>query len=918
VIIRTNDPSILTLIELDVNGGKGGVAGVVGSEGLGGDGGNPGDGGQGAQMQDPTNPGLVKHLRPGRTGKKGKNGKKGKRKQGKKLNAGNDGKNGKVSFCFYDTNGFKESGGAPFRVMIHKKDIPNLTPVPLNFGALSKDRITDPFLYGQQLQLGPILPVNIGSMYSPHVQFLGRLILQYHMKLVNKIGMLKFPQIPGEQKTRYGELDKNMAQMMKLNLPSLKEIGIIFDTEAWPWKVDWEKVPRIHAIFTFIFSLDGILQKSSTVDKDHICRQDYNLNVELPLEVIGYQYLMNNKYQEIYNQYLTNRQQTTESPRVTTGKKHLAPLEIDNVLTNGDAISGPRSVLLKDFMECTISCVVYNKLQNQDFNKTNFARLVVSVAGKEFYVTMKNVTPKLPNSSDIFSELPYDEKKTNGYQKSSLITTIPMIEKGKIQEFKFQLSFAMVQKKPSAGSDSARKAEHIIMPGADLFIRNELIYDETMAQLTAPHKIRIAPSWPPEYHLNKLPATDKSPRGVHPHKAEASTPAPDLLLFCDSTYGVTDFQVITKLVNLLGLSIIYFDYEHFFTPNNNITYNLHAARNELNALYGKIDVKLWESYLGKLTVLWFPGSPEFANMANPNDFLKHIQQNGSFVNGGKCINTNPINITKETNNFMNAPFRNVVKLTETFNIHALKEFKQNETVLSNEKIIGNQSTLHFILSIFVSMKFEKKLAYLFEKQSSNILNIQLSNSVAITDYHAEPDTSCCAAMFSSKKSKIFPSNKSYVTIRDVLLVAIKVELMFDLGAFVSFNNPQYCHAINITTKFLERVLPTVRANRNKQTAMFCRDIVSAVLASNILEKNKFTNSASNKVFLLVQNQMRAVLSSFQTTAEEFQLDYEGFAERVGDLDILNGFSSKKRGINSDHDAINVGQGISLHLNSRFN
>lgn len=806
--------------------------------------------------------------------------------------------------------------------MIHKKDISNLTPIPFNFGYLSQDRISDPFLFGQVLQLGPILPVNIGSLYSPKIQFLGRLILQYQMKLVNKIGMLKFPEIAGEKGTRYGELDKPLQQTMKLSLPSLKEIGIIFDTESWPWKLTWEKVPRIHAIFTFIFSFDGILQKPSITDKDHICRQDYHLNVEMPLEIIGFQYSINNRYQDLYRQYMESRRTNLGSPRIHPSKKQLPPLEVDHVLTHGDCLSGPRSILLNELMECTVSSYLFNKLQNSDFTKTNLARLVVSVAGYRCYVTVKNITPgRSGNNNDIYAELPVDEKKYQGFQRSSLISTIPIISKGSIQEFKFQLSFALIQPKPNNPRE-----ENVILPGTEIFIRNELVYEDMMAQVTPYHKIRIAPAWPPTLNMNyvTLPtqqSTSGKPTGLPatliPQKSQAQTlPFPDFLLFCDSTYTVEDYQQITRLFNSLNFTIVYLDYEHFCTINNNVTFNLHAAKNDLNALYSKIAFPLWEAYLGKTTILWFPTKPEYAGMCDPSEFLRHVATGGGFINGEKGLTLNNIQLANDMENYTNPVSRNCIKMPTTFQIH---DIKSTSNIFTMEKILGSSSILQLIIGMFLSMKFEKKLLYLYDQQVTSVLNTILSESIQLTDYHSEYDSSCCANCCSSKKkSKIFPSNKSPLTVRDILLCSIKVDLMMDLGAFATISNDTRCFAINGVLKFLEKQLHFIRGSKLKQHAFFSRDIVAAIKSSNMLEKEKFPKAQQNRAFLLVQNKVRVLLASYETCAEDFHLDHQGYAERIGDLDIVNGFSSKKRGVNSDHDAINVGGGMAFHLKARFN
>jgi hypothetical protein len=437
-------------------------------------------------------------------------------------------------------------------------------------------------------------------------------------------------------------------------------------------------------------------------------------------------------------------------------------------------------------------------------------------------------------------------------------------------------------------------------------IRNELIYDEMIAQLTPYHAVRIAPAWPP-----------------------AIAPAQvDLLLFTDSTYTLTDYSVLTKLSSLLGLNLTFFDYEHFFSINNNIAYSSLLAKNEIPSIFSKIQASLWEAFLGKTTILWFPTRLELSSMGNMSDFIRHLQANGSFTNGGAYVNQNPLSLPKEMNHFLSKEARNAVKLPESFAIHSIKDDLAH--VINEEKMYsnntGNASILQFVISIFLSMKLEKKLQFLFDRQSSRTLDIVLSPTIQLTDYHSELDTSCCAnCMGGGKKNKIFPSNKSPLTVRDVLCVAIRTEVMMDLGAFASGKAHHVCYSINTTLAFIERALGPMKNSRaslssagNKPLSYWARDMVAIVYSSNILEKDKFSTNDLNRNFLPLQNKIRVTLAQCQQLAEASRLDYERYAERLGDLDIVNGFSAKRRGVNSDHDPINVGNGITLHLAAKFN
>lgn len=771
--------------------------------------------------------------------------------------------------------------------MIHKKDIPSLTPTALIYGVASTDRFADPFVFGQMLQLGPVLPINIGSMASPPVQFLGRLIVSYQNKILNKISMLKFPSIPGEKSTRYGELAKSLAQSMKLNLPSLKEMGLIIDSEGWPWNQQFDKLPRIHAMFSFIFSFNGIIQKPSIVDKDHICRQDYSLNLEVPIEIISYQYGMNaSLLTDIMRKTLDDRRQRQESPRITNGKAIPAPAEIDRSLVQGgDAMSIPRSILWNEQMSFQVSTFVYNRLQNIDYNKVNLARVVLSVAAFHGYAQMKNVTAghsTTGGANDIYTEIPVDPKETKyqGLQRSSLISTIPILPKGKAKEMVFQVTIPAKQKKPNSNEDT------FVPPGCNILLREELMYDEIIAEVTPYQSLRIAAPWPPANQ-------------------------PDIILFTDSTFLYNDYQIIDKLVQTIDLKVAYFDYEHFFTMNNSIQYALNPTTHS-----SKLSSQVWSNYLGKVSVLWFPTTNELSNMGNHVDFINHIKQYGGFMNGNLSLKVNPFQIPSEMNNFLVKEMRNVIQQPESFNIHSLKEITQDFSI-SSDRITGHYNVLQFYIGLFLSMKLEKKLDYLYNQQTKTILNIIISNTIQLTDYHSEIEVGCCGG---GKKSKIFPSKKSNLTVRDVLLVAIRTELMMDLGSLAGTNNIAYCFGINTLLAYCENIRLASYKGRSppKHIAFFARDIIAVINTANIMQKEKFSDNKTNKIFAPLQLKLQLLVTICQSIADEHKIDHFGFTERISDLDILNGFSSRVRGVNSDRDPINIGRGVQLHLKGKFN
>lgn len=286
VVIHTNDPSVLALMEFDVDGGDPGAAGAHGHAGTGGAPGPAGEPGAGGTFVDYNQNGIPmnKKARDGHRGKLGKKGKNGRPAPSKGSKPGAAGNSGKISFCIYDDTGLKESGGTPFRVVLNRKDLAKLNPVPLNFSAVSPQ--SDPFIFGQELQFGPVLPINIGSIASPPCKLLGSVVLQTNPAAEHSF--VKYPSIPGEYKTRYGELPASASQILKVKVPRLKHAGFNLNSESWPWVTVWSPIPRSVAKFNTIFNIDGILQKFSKMDGDHAGTRQFDITVDVPLEFIPY------------------------------------------------------------------------------------------------------------------------------------------------------------------------------------------------------------------------------------------------------------------------------------------------------------------------------------------------------------------------------------------------------------------------------------------------------------------------------------------------------------------------------------------------------------------------------------------------------------------------------------------------------
>lgn len=269
------DPSILTFLKVNTLGGSGGNIGkhgIAGRFGLGGEGGKGGD--------------KYGTGRIGRNGKQGKSGKNGKIVPNRANKPRKSGKPGAVSFCLYDGNGIAETSGTPFHIMIDKSQVSKLYPsLQLNQIICSRK---SPLIYGQELHYGPVLPINVGGLSCPLFSLFGELSLMHDMNVpCNVIDRVPFPPIPAQTDTRNGTLPKCCEQSLILKVPNFSKSGYIL-SDTWPWPMNWSKTPRIDALFKVGFELDGIriLKDNFIEEGGHINGKDYDVIVELPIEIV--------------------------------------------------------------------------------------------------------------------------------------------------------------------------------------------------------------------------------------------------------------------------------------------------------------------------------------------------------------------------------------------------------------------------------------------------------------------------------------------------------------------------------------------------------------------------------------------------------------------------------------------------------
>lgn len=379
--------------------------------------------------------------------------------------------------------GFKESGGTPFRVVFFKDDIPGLRPLPSSYptinpptnmlvykgevspktpaGMMTANPIAGasannintvvedfgPLIYGQKLTLGPIKPINIGSLEAPSP------VLVSVLELVDFCSMeiaqrLAFQSIPASEDVRYGKLPVGSEQTLSMLLPSLKEANFINAipsiTAATAWSEQWSKTPFQMVRLKTDWSIGGILQRGSKEDKGHQATLQWDLPLDIPCKI--------------------------------------APSSAANA--GGAALKGPKSILVGTDGASTVSFVISNSMPKHKL-PADTAMVAIMLGGQGFLPAVTKVTP-----INALDKSPYPEPAVSfgEFQRRQVMISVPEIDCAAVAnggQLTVDTSFNLGNQ------------PHAILPGAVVEMRLAMYFQDAVVQVSPRQTIRLAPAWPP-------------------------------------------------------------------------------------------------------------------------------------------------------------------------------------------------------------------------------------------------------------------------------------------------------------------------------------------------------------------------------------------------------------------------------------
>lgn len=889
IIVYTADTSILALLEVICGAGEGGLPGVHGMSGQGGQGGYGGNPGAGGTFQEPRGHGMdgqvvyvTKQARPGRAGKAGKKGKTGKNPSNKPAKRGDSGSPGAVTFIVLDNDGFKESGGTPYRICFPKENLATLVPYPVNFsktikmpkrlelkatsktttirskrdpqasphGNGSHDDHSEPeekfsFVFGEKLVVGPVLPINCGALTAPPSLCVCTLTVP---GVVTFTQTLDFPEIPGESDVRDGTLPPHYAKTLTMVLPSLKDMLGNRTTDIRD--ETWSSAAWVSAMagaststslrtgyLTLSFMVDGFHQRYYADDKGHKAALAFDIHMDLPV-------------------VLTPRQPL---PGVL-------PLPVE------PTSHVPISVMIAPSTQIPILFDVENKMTEQDLpEKNNGCEVALVFAGEHFrpsvvstsHTTSHKDVELAPTTLGIADPV----RQQARYLGSEYRWTVPAMAAAS----KTTLSAMMTLGVNDAGVCTASNTP--VLPGGYVHFHVESFFQGTCAQISPKQSIRLVPAWPPV------------------------TPVSDLALtfLTDATFSVGDFQSMGKIASHLGLAAQFLDYEHLAMEQPGLKI---------------MPSGVWGNYLGKGVVLSL-ATPSIA-MVMRDDLLQHVRKGGSVVTNAKTLYVQkdatsgalsmmpllplPADLPPQASSASRRTVATPITVAQVSQIlNSVPQPNPNANFLD-----VYPSLTPLILTILQSMPTAMKLAYLFLPQFETFRKMNVPaiapESAPLAPGSAVPtiplyeyirqveDAGCCGCGGGNKAGKILPVRQTPMTMRDAVLVLVKQEIAADLENFALTTQDQSCFALLAWQQSLEIYL---KQGSPPQLAAIAQQLYAVVAGSGFLERN-FPNPNQQNIWQVTQMRFRIGVQRCMNLALDGGLDPVGLGERIRPAQIAAG------------------------------
>eukprot|EP01041_Mallomonas_annulata_P004229 gene4229-8414_t len=774
-------------------------------------------------------PTPVHHSDAGRGGRNGKEGKAGKvAKAIKKGKTMKDGECGSVSFCLYDTDGMMQSAGTPYRIVLNKTDVDKLTPVSMIATKECKD---EPLYFGETVVFGPILPLNIGSLYAPPSKLTGSLTIPIlsstsasspsspsKPRHVHEYNEVTFPRIPGEEKTKYGLLAQSFAKQIQISIPRLSNTGFLLSNTSWPWAMEGSMPLSFKSTFHIQFEIGKYVQRGSD-DGKHICQKP--------------------------------------------------PVEIAMDAASGRACNAPMGIECASGTPYKISFVIRNKVKCATGASPDLSGYTYKlwVAGERFCpklsftpstssITATSSTSSVIDSSHTPTTLhskPLHLVSASGDVASVLATastaSVPVSDqKEQDKELEFTVSIPGVSNELSAGQE--------VRPGGFIHTRCELYCDGKLIQHSAPTSMRLVAPRPP-INMEARPT--------------------DVLVFCSYQQSPEDYEAIEKISALLRMRVFFLDYSHFKDRNT-----------------GVLSVDYWTALHGKVIVVWAPATTGQEAVVTSERLLSHLRGNGGLI----CADTASASFNLPADcsgslSFKSKEARRLVHAPQGLSLSSLKTDMQIQNITlpapiskTIPQLTGTHAVI-FAMNLLSSLSMSQKIAFI-QSHIKDIGEASVAIGMSLLDVYYSPhvDSGCCGCGGSKKIIPVLKS-KSPCTVVDILLMAMKTDLLVDIVAYDKFQNMSFCQSLTVFFHTMKHC-----AGNDRFSVLLAYYMAALGIVTNISSKTLFINNNNNITSKAWEKGHRyeatSSMNSCITICERQHMDYESLAMRIKSADVIKG------------------------------
>ena len=319
-----------------------------------------------------------------------------------------------------------------------------------------------------------------------------------------------------------------------------------------------------------------------------------------------------------------------------------------------------------------------------------------------------------------------------------------------------------------------------------MLIRAELYWDGKLLQYSAPHFVRMAPAPPPQTDAHEL----------------------DIVVFSSAVWYAMDFRAVSAVVGFLGLRAYFVDYEH-------------VAVAQTDALWAAQRDK-------KVTVVWAPTSP--LTGTNTNGSLPAYLSSG----GGLLLGANSdFHPSDDCKSVQRVEGRRAIHAPADFSLLSVKD----QLSVSATNVDGPAAAI-FVMNLLTTFTTLQKLTFLDDRRGDVCKKV--IGHEKIGTYEALMAPTCCG--LGGPALKVTRTGDMPYTVRDCLLVALKVDLTVDIHAYEINGDISKCFALKTLTDFArERVLGGGSGKEALAT-----EIAAIAHASNIVDPKLFETMLSSK------------------------------------------------------------------------